>query len=86
LTRDGLTGDSTRRIIHASILREEPLRSNSAFDHAAGAAEVAPLSAASSHPETVRRLSPLASLIAVTLLSLATWAVIWAAVASLLPK
>jgi hypothetical protein len=59
------------------------LRSNSAFDRAA---EVAPLSTARSNLELVPRLSPLASLIAVALLSLAIWAAIWGAVVSLLAK
>lgn len=59
---------------------------NSAFDRAAGAPDIGPLAAADSDPEPVRRLSPLASLIAVTLLSLATWSAVWAVVVSLLSK
>lgn len=62
------------------------MHANSAFDRAAGADDVAPLSAIRSNLKPARRLSPLVSLITVVLLSLATWAAIWAAVASLLAK
>jgi hypothetical protein len=64
---------------------EKPLNSNPASERPAGGAGVAPLSAEGSRPEAVRRFSPLASLIVLTLLSLGTWAAIWAAIASLVP-
>ncbi len=72
--------------MHGRALGEEPLRSNFASDRAGDAANVVPFSAAASNPEPARRLSPLASLIAVVLLSLATWAAIGAAVGSLLAR
>jgi len=61
------------------------LNSSPASERPSGSAGVAPLSVEGSRPEPVRRFSPLASLIVLTLLSLGTWAAIWAAVASLLP-
>ncbi|MGH7031258.1 MAG: hypothetical protein ACREE9_22450 [Stellaceae bacterium] len=62
------------------------MNNNPVSDCATGAAEVALRSAEESHLELIRRFSPLASLIMVVLLSLASWAAICAVVASLLPK
>jgi hypothetical protein len=66
------------------------LHSNPVSHSAAGAVEVALRSAEdpaeASYAEPARRFSPLASLIVVALLSLGSWAAIWAAATSLLAK
>jgi hypothetical protein len=60
-----------------------PLNSNSASDRPARAAGAVPFATAGYMGEPVRRLSPLASLVVLTLLSLGGWAAIWATVFSL---
>jgi hypothetical protein len=62
------------------------LNSNPASDCPARGAGLALRSTEELSPEPVRRFSPLASLVVLTLLSLGTWAAIWAAVASLMQQ
>jgi hypothetical protein len=61
------------------------LNRNPAPDCRTRKASMVPLSAEGSAAEQVRRFSPLAALVVLTLLSLGTWLAIWAAVTSLLP-
>ena len=60
------------------------MHSNPASDRATATARIALLPADASAPEPVRRLSPLASLLVVFLLSVASWVAIWAIILSLL--
>lgn len=62
------------------------MHSNPVSDYATVPAEVALRAAEEPYPEPVQRFSPLASLLILALLSLGSWAAIWAVVASLLAK
>lgn len=60
------------------------MNSDPASDYAAGTAEFMLGAAEVSHPESLQRLKPLASLLVIALLSLGGWAAIWACAAALL--
>jgi hypothetical protein len=61
------------------------VNSSCACHDPAEADDLAPPRAGASVRQPGRRFSPLAALIVLTLLSLGSWAAIWAAVASLVP-
>jgi hypothetical protein len=62
------------------------MHSNPASDRAHPAHGIALFTAETAQPEPIRRLSPLASMLVVALLSLGSWGAIWAIAAILLAR